>query len=350
MKKLRIVVVLCIILTFVVPASAISGSGTMENFQKVATYTQGQFLDVPGTAWFAPYVKEAYEYGAMTGISKSYFNPAGNLSIAETITIACWLNTTYYYGDNALNHYDFSGSSLWYLPFVDYAKENGIIGTQYDQVYEKEATRSDFAIIIGAALPHKALRNISEITDGSIPDVPAGSACYDAVYHLYRAGIISGINDSGAFAPSNNITRAEAAVILGNVVRAGNKEATTDNVPIVPETERANKEIQIKIQQLKLDIIEVEETKRIYEPSLNLYQRFLSEAENDLAKAKSKKVMVYQGGKFVYVSDVDAVSKAQAEVERYQSDVDYYTQILEQYDEKIAILENQISMLEDQME
>ena len=83
MKKLRIVVVLCLILTFVVPASAISGSGTMENFKKVATYAQGQFLDVPGTAWFAPYVKEAYEYGALSGVSETRFNPNGNLKISE---------------------------------------------------------------------------------------------------------------------------------------------------------------------------------------------------------------------------------------------------------------------------
>lgn len=326
-----------------------SGSGTTENFKKIATYRQGQFLDVPDTAWFTSYVKEAYEYGAMTGISESYFNPTGNLSIAETITIACWLNTTYYYGDDAINHYDFSGSSLWYLPFVDYAKKNGIIGTQYDQLYEKEATRADFAIIIEAALPDEALRNIKEIKDGSVPDVPVGSTYYNAVYHLYRAGIISGVDNSGAFAPGNNIIRAEAAVILGNVVQASKQEIATENEPVTPNAESVNKEIQIKIQQLKLDIIEVEETKRIYEPSLNLYQRFLSEAENDLAKAKSKKVMVYQNGEYVYVSDADAVSEVQAKVEKYQSEVDYYTKIIEQYDDKIAILEKQISMLEDQM-
>lgn len=227
MKKLRGLISLLIALTFITPTSAISKSGTTENFKKVATYTQGQFIDVPDTAWFASYVKEAYEHGAMTGISESYFNPTGNLSIAETITIACWLNTTYYYGDDAINQYDFSGSSLWYLPFVDYAKENGIVGSQYDQLYEKEATRADFAMIIEASLPHEAMRDIKEIEDGSIPDVSLGNDCYTAVYHLYRAGIISGVDASGAFAPKNNITRAEMAVILSNMINLSKN--TPDN-------------------------------------------------------------------------------------------------------------------------
>lgn len=218
MKRSQTLLALCIMGSFVLPVSAVSRNETTDNFKKTYTYTQGQFLDVPGTAWFAPYVKEAYEYGAMTGISETYFNPTGNLSIAEAITVACWLNTTYYYGDDAINHYDFSENSVWYLPFVNYAQENGIIGTQYDQLYEKEATRADFATIIEASLPYEALQTINIIEGGSIPDVPVGSAYYDAVYHLYRAGIISGVDANGSFLPAKNITRAEMAVILRNII------------------------------------------------------------------------------------------------------------------------------------
>lgn len=61
MKRSQTLLALCIMGSFVLPVSAVSGNGTSDNFKKTYTYTQGQFLDVPGTAWFAPYVKEAYD-------------------------------------------------------------------------------------------------------------------------------------------------------------------------------------------------------------------------------------------------------------------------------------------------
>lgn len=45
------------------------------------TYSLWQFSDVPPTAWYAPYVKEAYQYGAMSGVSETKFSPHGNLKI-----------------------------------------------------------------------------------------------------------------------------------------------------------------------------------------------------------------------------------------------------------------------------
>lgn len=128
----------------------------------------------------------------------------------------------------------------------------------------------------------------------------------------------------------------------------GKEETNRENEEDIRK-EEANRETQLKIQQLKLDIIEVKEERSIYEPFFNLYQRFLSEAEADLAEARNKKVMVFQGGEFVYMSDPDAVNEALKEVEKYQTEVDYYKKILDRYDEKISTLEEQISILEAQM-
>ena len=46
-----------------VPAMAAEKNG----FQKVNTYTEGQFSDVPADAWCAANVQTAYEYGIMGG-------------------------------------------------------------------------------------------------------------------------------------------------------------------------------------------------------------------------------------------------------------------------------------------
>lgn len=64
-----------------------------------------------------------------------------------------------------------------------------------------------------------------------------------------------------------------------------------------------------------------------------------------LAKAKQSKVMVYKDGKFQYVSDIDAVSEAQADLDEYNREQELQDQIdkmEEQKDQALAALDEQI--------
>ena len=64
-----------------------------------------------------------------------------------------------------------------------------------------------------------------------------------------------------------------------------------------------------------------------------------------LAKAKQSKVMVYKDGKFQYVSDIDAVSEAQADLDEYNREQELQDQINkmeEQKDQALAALDEQI--------
>ena len=141
------------------------------------------------------------------------------------------MNTIYYYGHtDALNHYDFSKNTVWYWPYVDYAKKNGIIDNRYEQAYEIDATRADFVMIIEAALPKKCFQPIKNISDGSIPDVSIENPYYNSVYRLYRAGIISGNDANGSFNPVGHITRAEISVILGNILNLGIQQSKSNNI------------------------------------------------------------------------------------------------------------------------
>ena len=84
--------------------------------------------------------------------------------------------------------------------------------------YDANIDRGEFALVLTNALPAEALASINDIQEGVIPDVPAGTAYHDAVYRLYRAGILSGRDSAGTFAPADPITRAEVCVILSNMV------------------------------------------------------------------------------------------------------------------------------------
>ena len=76
-----------------------------------------------------------------------------------------------------------------------------------------QAARLEFAEILGGALPDEALAEINEISDGTISDVSSVSDAGQAVYRLYRAGILTG-SDDGKFHPSDSISRAEAAAVI----------------------------------------------------------------------------------------------------------------------------------------
>ena len=195
---------------FMVDSFAAEKSGSLENFKKVNSYTQGEFSDITGNEWYASKVASAYELGLMSGTG-SKFNPSGNITVAESIVLACRLHSVYYNDGE-----DFVQSTPWYKTYVDYALNNGIISKSYSD-YSQVATRSEFAVIIYSALPSEAFKSISDIKDGDIPDVPSSSDYAPAVYALYRAGILSGSDAYGTFKPKTAITRGAIATIVTNI-------------------------------------------------------------------------------------------------------------------------------------
>ncbi|MCL2152637.1 MAG: trypsin-like peptidase domain-containing protein [Oscillospiraceae bacterium] len=190
------------------------GAASLSNFSKSRAY-RGEFSDVPLSAWFYTSVRGAYEYGIFDGKDRSIFDPNGTLTIAETVKIAAILHKCYHTGET-----DFESASPWYAPYVEYALENDIPIGAYRNL-SVAATRSDFASIIAGAMPEEAITPINRVTDGSIPDVFESYSYGQAVYMLYRAGVLTGSDDNGAFYPGRTLTRAEASAIVLRIVDAG---------------------------------------------------------------------------------------------------------------------------------
>ena len=146
------------------PAEA--AAATLSNFTAIRSYTPGLFTDVKDE-WFAPYVKNVYEYGLFDGTSPTTFAPAKNLTIAEAIKLASCLHSIYYTGSS-----NFQQGNPWYQTYVDYALNNGIIASPY-QSYTAYTTRADFAVILAKALPDEALTPMNTIDDNQIPTSPS---------------------------------------------------------------------------------------------------------------------------------------------------------------------------------
>lgn len=209
MKKKLCMMLLAVVLCF----SGITGTALaagLDHFQPVKSYAEGQFIDVSASAWYAPNVKEAYELDLINGKSSTHFDPDGNLTLGEAVKLAACLHSIYYQGSVEI---DLSGADVWYQPYVDYAKEQGILPAGFDY-YNRAATRLEFASVLAKALPEEALPAINVVEDNAIPDFPLAGNNADGVYLLYRAGVLIGNNSSGEFTPNNTIARSEAAAIV----------------------------------------------------------------------------------------------------------------------------------------
>lgn len=191
-------------------------------FRKIQTYVPGQFSDVASDLWCAANVQSVYECGIMLGKTEDRFAVKEKLTAAQTVVMACRLHAGYY------------GKTLqpekgdpWYQPYLEYAARNGIVWQPENGNYQRTADRSFFVRAISSALPDAALSVINSVEEGGIPDVNRGDACYDAVYRLYRAGILTGNDAKGTFGAKDGITRGAAAAILSRVIDPSLRKSIT---------------------------------------------------------------------------------------------------------------------------
>ena len=200
-------------------------STTGVHFPRQATYTQGQFTDVPPEQWFTNNVADAFAFGLMKGKSATSFVPYGDVTVAEAITMAARIHSIYTTGSE-----NFVASGPWYQVYLDYAYQNGIITkAYYNSDVNQKATRAQFAEIFANALPADGLSPMNSVADNAIPDVKMSASYAASVYKLYRAGILAGGNAKGTFSPGTFITRAECAAIVSRMAESNNRVTFTLN-------------------------------------------------------------------------------------------------------------------------
>ena len=170
------------------------------------------FTDVNETDWFYNDVKLAWSRGYINGKTDTTFAPGDNLTYAEAVKLAACLHQRYFDGEVTLTN----SSPDWYQSYVDYAKATYIISKDY--AWNEPATRAGYMEIFVNALPDYVLSAFNIVPDGAIPDVPMTHPQAAAIYKMYRAGIVQGVDAATHMcAPESNIVRREVAVILNRM-------------------------------------------------------------------------------------------------------------------------------------
>ena len=250
MKKRILSLALTLGLVMTLCPTALAAGKGLSNFQKSAAYTAGTFTDVPASTWYTENVKTAYELGLMKGTSSVAFSPDGNITVGSAIALACRLHSIYETGGA-----NFIQGNPWYQVYVDYALKNGIITQGQFTNYDAVATRRQFAAILAKALPEEALEEKNTVEDGTIPDLAAGSANYDDIYLLYRAGILTGSDSKGTFVPESTITRSSVAAIVSRMAMPQLRQSVT--MKVVPATKLTMNQTSLTLEEGKTSTLTV---------------------------------------------------------------------------------------------
>lgn len=172
---------------------------------------QGNYTDVPGSAWYARAVEYCTARGLMNGVTENTFAPGGITTRAMVVTVLHRLS-----GSPAAAEASFPDvpADSWYAESVAWASRQGITTGRADGTFGPDAaiTRQDLAVFLWRSLGSPAALSGESFRDENEID----SYAREAVRWAKSAGIVNGMGD-GTFAPRKGATRAELATILMNL-------------------------------------------------------------------------------------------------------------------------------------
>lgn len=190
--------------------------GTVSQNDSKSDNSGNGFSDVPNGNWAKDFVEYVTECGIIDGIGNNKFGPDLYLTREQAAKVIC---LTFKLSPDNTAEKVFSDTDVkqWYCPYVNTAYKNKIINGKDKENFGigENITRQDFAVMIyrAAETGEKTVSECDILDYNSISDYAK-----EAVGYLKDSGIISGYED-GSFMPMKNITRAEMAKIIYNVIQ-----------------------------------------------------------------------------------------------------------------------------------
>lgn len=181
----------------------------------------GQFADVKASDWFYEDVRTLYELGLARG-KGDRFDPNGELTVAEVITMASRLRSLYETGGSESGHDEYDiGVGAWYVPYLRHLIAKGVIGEELKGAYDRPATRAEAAHVMANALPEEMFRPVNRETVAAgrasgqyLQDVGEDTPYWEDILLLYDWGITGGAGAGGSFQPAASISRCQAAAMV----------------------------------------------------------------------------------------------------------------------------------------
>lgn len=169
------------------------------------------FPDVPASHWALTYIQTAAQNGWVSGDENQRFHPEQPVTGAELITMV----TQMLYPEEIQT----GTGEMWYQPYQAAANRHHLLSNSELDLNNKMSAplnRQEMAFILAQAMEDLQFGTDSSLgAQSKIPDFSAISHAFQpSVRLVYQSGVMTGVDDAGTFAPSQNMTRAQAAVVL----------------------------------------------------------------------------------------------------------------------------------------
>ncbi len=188
---------------------------------------EGTFSDLTAEDGYYESIAALYEYGLAKGRNDGTFGAADDVTVAEILTFAARIRSTYELGDAEAGaaSVELAEDAPWHAGYVEYLRAAGVIADEFDGLYAAAATRAQVAHVLANVLDESWFdaRNAAVVTDGYatrqyITDVDYYTPYQPDILALYRRGVVQGFDEKGSFLPGQPITRGEAAAMLTRVI------------------------------------------------------------------------------------------------------------------------------------
>ena len=167
------------------------------------------------SAWYAEYVSYLAGKGIVNGKTADTFAPDAQITRAEFIKIIAGVAGADVSGKSSSRFSDVA-SDAWYVPYVAWGVENGIINGTSETTFHPNGniSRQDMATMIKRYTDFAKFTLPTDTAAVNFTDsAQISSYAADAVKAMQQAGIING-KGGNTFVPKDNATRAEACKML----------------------------------------------------------------------------------------------------------------------------------------
>ena len=186
----------------------------MDNLSHVSAASGLPFTDVAADRWSYTYIKQMYDAGVVSGMTPTTFEPAGDVTRAQFVTMLAGLAKADVSQYPATSFRDVP-EGAWYAPYVNWALANGIVSGTSATTFSPDAkiTRQDMAVMLYQYTQRYDVALQQQTVTPFMDESSISAYALPAVQVLHRAGVISGMPD-GSFQPLGTATREQACVVL----------------------------------------------------------------------------------------------------------------------------------------
>lgn len=177
-----------------------------------------EFVDMNEAAWAEEAVNALSEKGVISGDGNGHFRPQDSVTREEFAKMI--VMTFGLYDSLAVSDFDDVPEDAWYADYVASAYENGIVTGISETSFGAglTITRQDMAVMLYRIYDMSRCDTQIKAADNFSDAADIADYAQEAVEVLNRAGVLNG-NDDGCFYPKGNVTRAQSAKALYELMK-----------------------------------------------------------------------------------------------------------------------------------